>query len=57
MLIRGPSGVLPVVKPLRAPPTCPVKLTVGRQPDNACGTCSSVARSRARCANSCGLVL
>ena len=56
-LASSRAAVLPAVNPLRAPPSCPVKLTVGRQPDSACGTCSSVARSRARCASSCGLVL
>ena len=38
-------------------PTWPVKLTVGRQNDSACGTCSSVARNDARCASKLRIVV
>jgi hypothetical protein len=37
-------------------PMSAVALTVGRYPDNACGTVSSIARTRARSALSCGLL-
>src|SRR6185312_4118711 len=40
---------------VRCAPTAAV--TVGRQPARACGTFSSVARSRARSARICGLLL
>ena len=49
--IKG-DGETKTKKPART-----VKLTVGRQLASACGTCSSVSRSRARWARSCGLVL
>jgi len=46
--VRAPG----VATPARVKPPWPVKVTVGRQLDSACGTCSSVERNRARCASS-----
>ena len=53
---KGPAKAKAKAKLRAKGKTAPLRVTVGRQPDRACGTCSSVARKRARRASRIGLL-